>query len=322
MLNQILDDCVIFNQCDPHIVSEYVNQHIGHHKISILDKDQPKASLWHRDLSELALSRISYGGNVRVISPDLDEIYHIQIVLSGQCYYKNQALNQEVMLEAGQLLLLNPNDKVDLRYSKDCEKVIIKIPRHIIYDAAAEFSDSIPKQGIKFECISHETTQLPSLTQLLELVCLEAESLDVQNMLAHSYEKLLAYKLLNLCSNNLKFPQQGENSHSYFDKIDEFIVLNIKENISIEHLALQYKISHRTLYNMFSKYKGVSPKCYIKQKKLLAVKKKLSSDSATARNVTEVALDYGFMHLGRFSCDYKKTFGELPSETLKRKNSA
>ena len=35
------------------------------------------------------------------------------------------------------------------------------------------------------------------------------------------------------------------------------------------------------------------------------------------RNITEVALDYGFSHLGRFSSDYRKLFGELPSETVR-----
>jgi len=39
------------------------------------------------------------------------------------------------------------------------------------------------------------------------------------------------------------------------------------------------------------------------------------------RNVTQVALDYGFVHLGRFSESYKSAFGELPSETLRRQKA-
>jgi AraC-like DNA-binding protein len=34
--------------------------------------------------------------------------------------------------------------------------------------------------------------------------------------------------------------------------------------------------------------------------------------------VTEVALDCGFTHLGRFSSEYRRRFGELPSQTLRR----
>jgi AraC-like DNA-binding protein len=37
------------------------------------------------------------------------------------------------------------------------------------------------------------------------------------------------------------------------------------------------------------------------------------------RNLTELAMEFGFFHLGRFSEQYRKQFGELPSETLKRR---
>nr|WP_289711683.1 helix-turn-helix domain-containing protein [Escherichia coli] len=37
------------------------------------------------------------------------------------------------------------------------------------------------------------------------------------------------------------------------------------------------------------------------------------------RNLTELALDFGFAHLGRFAEQYRRQFGELPSETLRRR---
>jgi transcriptional regulator GlxA family with amidase domain len=38
-------------------------------------------------------------------------------------------------------------------------------------------------------------------------------------------------------------------------------------------------------------------------------------------NVTTMALRYGFSHLGRFSAYYRATFGEMPSETLRRRRA-
>jgi transcriptional regulator GlxA family with amidase domain len=42
----------------------------------------------------------------------------------------------------------------------------------------------------------------------------------------------------------------------------------------------------------------------------------LRSDKAT--NVTAIAVRHGFMHLGRFSAQYRAAFGEGPSATLRR----
>jgi AraC-like DNA-binding protein len=53
----------------------------------------------------------------------------------------------------------------------------------------------------------------------------------------------------------------------------------------------------------------------MRQRKLERVHAELQL--ATARS-TEVALNHGFLHLGRFSEAYRKRFGELPSQTWQR----
>jgi transcriptional regulator GlxA family with amidase domain len=39
---------------------------------------------------------------------------------------------------------------------------------------------------------------------------------------------------------------------------------------------------------------------------------------AQDQSVTQVAMRWGFYHLGRFAVDYRKRFGEMPSETQAR----
>ena len=34
--------------------------------------------------------------------------------------------------------------------------------------------------------------------------------------------------------------------------------------------------------------------------------------------VTDIAMDHGFVHLGRFAEQYRRFFGETPSQTLRR----
>jgi AraC family transcriptional regulator, ethanolamine operon transcriptional activator len=49
------------------------------------------------------------------------------------------------------------------------------------------------------------------------------------------------------------------------------------------------------------------------------VRKALLAASHGTTTVTAEALDWGFWHFGEFSRAYKECFGELPSDTLRRK---
>ena len=61
----------------------------------------------------------------------------------------------------------------------------------------------------------------------------------------------------------------------------------------------------------------MTPQQYVKARRLNAVRRSLlDSDCEQGIRVTDVALDHGFSHLGRFSGEYRRYFGESPRETL------
>jgi transcriptional regulator GlxA family with amidase domain len=134
------------------------------------------------------------------------------------------------------------------------------------------------------------------------------------------YTRIIATKLLTQLDNNISrlVPEQGAAS---FERILQFIEDNLKQDISVEQLAQLAHSSQRSLYALFERHTGTTPKSFIRQKKLEQIRCSLSDPASRVRNVTEVALDYGFLHLGRFSESYKNAFGELPSDTLRRRES-
>ena len=62
----------------------------------------------------------------------------------------------------------------------------------------------------------------------------------------------------------------------------------------------------------------MSPKRYLWLRRMNLVRRALRRANAEQTTVTEIASDYGFWELGRFSVGYRSLFGELPSTALRR----
>ena len=86
---------------------------------------------------------------------------------------------------------------------------------------------------------------------------------------------------------------------------------------SVTDLSQESGASIRTLRRGFQERFGVSPKAYLLAQRLIGARRALRS--ATKQTlVTDVANNWGFWHMGQFAADYRRQFGELPSETRRR----
>jgi len=77
--------------------------------------------------------------------------------------------------------------------------------------------------------------------------------------------------------------------------------------------------STRTLQRAFLERFGVSPKAYLMALRLNGLREELRRRSPDATRVGDVADHWGFIHKGALAADYSRLFGELPSETLRRR---
>lgn len=310
------DRSSVFRHADPYVVSDFVNRHVGQHCIGLARTAHPEASLSHRQFGDLGLCRISYGGSVRVTSPSLETAYHLQVLLNGNCLWRVH--KQEHHLVPGELLLINPDDSVDLTYSADCEKFILKVPIHLLDGICEEQRWQRPNGGIRFLRNRYRLEELEGLPTLLGMVCHEAEVLHSLPKVQEHYCKIVASKLLSIMSSNIRRENLNSPGSSLKHVLD-YIDRNLKMDLSAEALAQQGRMSLRSLYSMFDRDIGCTPKNYIRRRKLERVHACLSDPNCSVLSVTELAMEYGFLHLGRFSEVYKQQYGELPSEMLKNR---
>jgi AraC family ethanolamine operon transcriptional activator len=90
--------------------------------------------------------------------------------------------------------------------------------------------------------------------------------------------------------------------------------------VTVHELCEQLGSSPRALQDCFRKYVGLSPKTYLKAVKLNEARRELRRADSSLASVSDVAVNYGFWHLSQFAADYRWLFGELPSETLRRRH--
>lgn len=74
-------------------------------------------------------------------------------------------------------------------------------------------------------------------------------------------------------------------------------------------------VSQRMLQVAFADGLGITPMRYLKLRRLHMVRERLQSTTTEELTVTHAAREAGFVDLSRFASDYKKIFGQLPSET-------
>lgn len=92
---------------------------------------------------------------------------------------------------------------------------------------------------------------------------------------------------------------------------------NLAEPLTIGDLCRALNARERTLHSAFYEHMGTTPKAYSKVLRLTAARSDLLQADRGTR-VTDVALRWGFLHFGWFSHDYRQSFGETPSATLRR----
>jgi AraC-like DNA-binding protein len=89
----------------------------------------------------------------------------------------------------------------------------------------------------------------------------------------------------------------------------------LSDGVSISQLCADSGASKRTLSRGFRERFGLGPKAYFNCLRLNRVRSELLLGSTTC-NIVDTANDWGFWHMGQFAKDYRRMFGELPSETL------
>jgi transcriptional regulator GlxA family with amidase domain len=101
-------------------------------------------------------------------------------------------------------------------------------------------------------------------------------------------------------------------------RVKLYIEEHAHEAIGIEDLVEASGVSGRALYEGFQRFCDISPMAHVRNVRMQRAREELLS---AAENVTvaQIASRWGFFEFGRFAGQYRKVYGETPSQTLRRR---
>ena len=102
--------------------------------------------------------------------------------------------------------------------------------------------------------------------------------------------------------------------------VEEYLEAHAADPVRMSDLAGLTGTSVRSIQAAFRAHRGYSPMDFLRNKRMELARRALLAPSP-ATSVTRVAYDSGFPQAAQFSVDYRKRFGERPSETLRRGRS-
>ena len=159
----------------------------------------------------------------------------------------------------------------------------------------------------------------PEQVQTLSLLVTRMLAASNTNMDMEIHKDLLLQQLMSLLGNariNDSVVPSYRHRKAVVDRVSEYVDSSGDLPVTMMALCELACVSRRTLQYSFESILGISPVQFLRATRLNRVRRRLLSSEEIS--ISDAAASQGFYHLSQFSADYKRLFGERPSETLKR----
>lgn len=224
--------------------------------------------------------------------------------------------NEGVMLSAGQ--------KVRVHHTDDNDILCIIVKDQVIRDVISSWVGHANFPALRFRPqFNPEQPRPASLLAFLKTIVNELNRpggiLDAPAAIASIEHTLITSMLTGLEHNLEEVLRQpvAMAGNTQIRLIEEFLEAHATQPIDMQTIARETGHSVSSIYRTFRRYRDYTPMEFLKRIRMRLVRQQLLQ-AYPGSSVTSIALDCGFAHLGRFAAEYKRYFGESPSETVKR----
>ncbi|CAG9170964.1 helix-turn-helix transcriptional regulator [Cupriavidus pinatubonensis] len=272
-------------------------------------------------IGRLTLVTIGYNQAVDIEPLQGKDEFVIQTLLAGRC--RVHAPHGTVEMPPGATFVFSPTVPASLSLDRDCERFSVVIRRQLIEEAFRLQFGFDPPTPIEFDMQPVADDGRAERWQAL-VAYLRAETRVRREgtgapAMDASIERIVLSTLLldRFAADGGMLPSRiAPALPGYVRCAIAYLRTHLDHPLTLEQVAAHCGVSARTLQLGFRKSKNTTPMEYLRLLRLQAARADLQRIPQEKGMVSAIALRHGFTHLSLFSREYRKAFGELPSDTL------
>ena len=271
-------------------------------------------------VGSLTLGYLTYQQPAQIDLPANGKWYHVNVLLRGTTSAKRSDGQVRPRARGNVASVFLPHLDHAIDWGPDTAQLAIRIPKDSVEERFRQLAGADAGSQIEFDAeLDLGSPAGRSLLQVLNFATDEYNHGGVfaqVNRAATQIESLLLTSLLYAGSGTYKtlLLREHKADSKLSAEVKAYIHDHARSLPTIADLSRFAGVSARTLQQRFRESEGCGPIEYLRRVRLEGARHEMKT-AEPGRTVSEIATDWGFFHLGRFSAEYKIAFGELPSST-------
>lgn len=314
----------LFHTHDLDDTRETVGRVFVPHRLDLVGKSRQLDARMHtRRIAKVAANYVSYGAEVLIEPGELGSFFVVQVPLSGHSHVR--CGREEIFSTPRFVSVVSPTEPLSMRWSADCTKLILRLEQSAVEDQLSVMLDAPLLEPLRFTLGMDVGTDLGrSWLSMFRMFVDELDRAD-NSLIDHrlgaaDFEDVLIRGLLRAQPHNyshrLADPTRSEVPSRAVTIARDLIENHPEWDHTVTSLAREARVSPRALQKGFAQHLGVGPKGYMTDIRMERAHSELRAKQRDTTTVRQVAGRWRLGHAGRFASEYRKRFGELPSETL------
>lgn len=271
---------------------------------------------------DVGIEYLDYGAEVRINPQGLENFHLVQIPLAGHAHLD---VGSYAVESSPRTATVPPIDRpFSMTWDRGTPHLIVYVRRLALASVAEQLYGNKTRDGVRLG-YAMDLTGSAGRAFLRSVIELHDDMISQDSGAAPVFvQRLLVDTMLSrllMAMDNTAAQEAGLNPDSESRLIRRFRDLlerHASEELAVPDIAENLGVSVRTLQLALRSEVGATPSELLRRVRLDRAREMLLAAEPGQETIISIAERCGFSHQGRFSALYLDTFGELPSETLRR----